>query len=179
MIIFKTYFAMIALSALTLISCKKDDDNNSDEDQGAGLVSTGTCGEFFNGIPLTNICGVAANNSQSFGSSAVCTYVIRENPGDGQELYAVTLYDFGSIEESRDFFIILKNDADPGTATTINDVGDEAIFIEDQNNMDYSIAFRFKNVNVVVAADELLFELGCNNPQARLKELASLVINKL
>lgn len=168
---------VVLFSILTLCtSCSKDDDNDDNNDQQSSLVSTGTCGEFFDGVNLSGLCGVASTNSQAVGTDPVCTYIIREAMTAGQELYAITLWDFATVNESVDFYNLVIADPAPGaTVTIINGVGDEAVYVDDQDNTDFSIIFRIKNVTGVVATDELLFELGCSNPQARLKEVIALI----
>jgi|GEM_PF-3869925 len=176
----KLYFLLAILTTLCFTSCNKDDDSDDGEEQGTALLTSGACGEFFDGLNLTSLCGVEANNTQPFGSETVCTYVIRQNSTASQELYTSTIYELTSISEAEDFFSVISTDTFDGqTSIGINGVGNEAVFLEDIDSMDFSIVFRLKNVIVVVSTDEELFELGCSDPQARLKELATLVIDKL
>lgn len=171
--------AILLLTVFSFIGCDKDDDTNT-ENQEATLVSIGTCGDFFAGVNLPSLCGVEEQNTQGIGSDVTCSYIIRENAVASQELYTATLWEAANVDAAINFYEILSNDFFPGEMLTpLNDLGDEAIYAEDVENADYTLVFRFKNMNVALSTDELLFELGCDNPQLRLRELANLILNKV
>lgn len=176
----QTKTIIILLSVFALISCGNDDDETSEDDNTAALISIGECGTFFTDVNLESLCGVEAANSQGLGTGPTCTYIVRQNVTASQELYAITLWEAASVDEAINFYELLGGDFFPGEMLTpLNGVGNEAIYAEDQENQDFTILFRFRNLNVALATDELLFELGCDDPQARLIELANLIIEKV
>ncbi|GER60606.1 hypothetical protein [Patiriisocius marinus] len=175
----KTKTIVILLSVFTMISCGNDDDDTPNDGNESGLISIGDCGTFFVDVNLQSLCGVEAANSQGLGTGAACTYIIRQNVSASQELYGVTLWEAASINDAVDFYELLGDDFFPGEMLSpLNGLGDEAIYAEDQENQDFTVLFRLRNINVAVVTDELFFELGCDDPQASLIELANLIIEK-
>lgn len=173
----------LAVTLLLSSSCSEDDNNSASND----LLSIGTCGEFFNDVNVTSLCGVEANNVFGSSSGVTCGYNIAANANDiaSQEfIYSVGLIQYDNISQTETIYNGLKEEYFPGEMlepTALSGIGDEAVFGIDTEggNQDATLLFRSRNVITVLTTEEDILDLGCNDLQQELEKLADLILEKL